>query len=520
MKISQRLLIGFLIICLFVIISGLVGILYTNALNNRLNFVAEVTAPSMKMMDDMIISLLKNNNAMRIYASESSSAKLDVLRQNFDRLNTAFDQSELKIKELVKDAKVLANIETAAKRHREFNNKAIEMMNARIDELNARTPLEKSDMKQRKQDLLVELESITEESVSILDEVTDSVEASNLEAGIASFKAVKRMRLIIMFTTLISVIAAIISGILLSRSIVKPMNELSDAAAQVSSGNFTTEVKTKTNVDEMSRLVETFNQMTKSLKSMVEESPRMKRFLKLRSHSADKSFELELKNSYIVKEASARRSYELFLDKISDGYSGLCITRTHPQELKERFEIEKAALLWLSDSKDPNIASVADIATLQKRINEFTQKSVRSIIFFDRLDYLVMKYGFDEVHRFLLRINDKVATSSAIAMISIDPSTLGSRELSLLEKEFKDIPVSVISAVSEELLKIMSFINNQKKLGREITFKDIGRGFNITAPTTQKKLKELEDRKFIRIVKQGRNKLLELTKDGQSLVPH
>ncbi len=519
MKISQRLALSLLTICLFVVISGLVGIVYTNAINNRLNLVAQTTAPALKMMDDMIISLLKNNNAMRIFASESSFSKLDELRGRFDRLNTEFNEAELSIRKLVKDHKVLENIDTAAKRHREFNNKAIEMMNTRINELNARSPEEKSGMKQRKQDTLLEIETITEEAVAILDEVTENVKESNILASSESFKAVRNMRIILILTTLISMVAAIASGFFLSKSIVRPMNELADAASRVSSGNFDAEVKTRTNIEEMNRLFETFNQMTKSLKNMVEESPRMRRFLKLKPHHQERAFELESKNSYVIKEASAHRSYELFLEKIAEGCNGLCVTRTHPSELRERFEIEKATLLWLSDSKDPNIMTIADLNTLNKRVLEFMQKSMRSVILFDRIDYLIMKHGFDEVLRFLLRLNDRIAMSSALAIVSVDPSTLGQRELSLLEKEMKEIPSSVMSTVPEEHVRILSFINNQRKLGRDVTFKDIGKTFNITAPTTQKKIRELEERGLLRVVKQGRNKLLEPTREGSAITP-
>lgn len=519
MKISQRIAVGFFIICLFVVISGLVGFLYTNAINNRLNDVAEVTSPAMEMMNDMITSLLKNNNAMRIFASESKPSRLDELRNRFDKLNTDFNAAELNIRKLVEDEKVLANIETATKRHREFNNKAIDMMNARIEELNARTAEEKSNFGQRKKDLLVELEALTEEAVAILDEVTETVESSNIQAGRESFRAVKNMRVILTLTTVVSMLSAIIIGFFLSKSIARPMNQLAEAAAHVSSGNFNVEVKSGAHIEEMGRLCDTFNQMTKSLKSMVEESPRMKKFLKLKPQLRERRFELEPRNSYLLKEANARRSYELFLEKVGEGFNGLCITRNNPAEIREKYELATASLLWLSDIKDSMVATAPDIAAVQKKVVEFVQKSMRSIILIDRIDYLLTKHGFDEVIRFLVRLNDRIAVTNALLLVSIDPSTLNQRELSLLEKELKEVPISVTAAVPEELLRIVSFIVNQKKMGRTATYKDVGKHFNITAPTTQKKLKELEEKGLIRVVKQGRNKLLEVTPEGFAVAP-
>jgi DNA-binding MarR family transcriptional regulator len=108
--------------------------------------------------------------------------------------------------------------------------------------------------------------------------------------------------------------------------------------------------------------------------------------------------------------------------------------------------------------------------------------------------------------------------TNAIILIPIDPALLNPRHLSLLEKELKDLPSPTQQEkVPEELTNILSFIKNRKVLKRLASFKDISKEFNITAPTTKKKLRELQEYGLIRIVKQGRNKLLEPTPQGERL---
>ena len=57
MKITYKLMLGFVFVSLFVIVSGIFGIIYTNASNSRLNVVTEITTPTSNAVNDMIVSL-------------------------------------------------------------------------------------------------------------------------------------------------------------------------------------------------------------------------------------------------------------------------------------------------------------------------------------------------------------------------------------------------------------------------------------------------------------------------------
>ena len=93
------------------------------------------------------------------------------------------------------------------------------------------------------------------------------------------------------------------------------------------------------------------------------------------------------------------------------------------------------------------------------------------------------------------------------------------QDLSLLEKELKDLPAPTEQEkIPDELMKILAFIKNRKALNRLASFKDVSKEFNITSPTTKKKLRELQQFNLIRIVKQGRNKLLEPTPEAERQV--
>ena len=72
--------------------------------------------------------------------------------------------------------------------------------------------------------------------------------------------------------------------------------------------------------------------------------------------------------------------------------------------------------------------------------------------------------------------------------------------------------------VPRDLVSVLEFINSRKHLGEQVSFKDIGQKFRITAPTTQKRVHELYHLGLLRIVKQGRNKIIELTEKGAEAV--
>ena len=87
----------------------------------------------------------------------------------------------------------------------------------------------------------------------------------------------------------------------------------------------------------------------------------------------------------------------------------------------------------------------------------------------------------------------------------------------VLEKETeKPVPKHRL-AIPHDLYSILKFVYGENQSGRMPTYKDIGARFDITKPTTRKKVGELRGRGYLRVVKRGRSKILELSEKGKEL---
>ena len=61
--------------------------------------------------------------------------------------------------------------------------------------------------------------------------------------------------------------------------------------------------------------------------------------------------QLEVKHSYLIRDTNPDKSYELFSSKLDGEFSGMCVTRSNPLDIKSQYGLD-IPILWLSNSKD------------------------------------------------------------------------------------------------------------------------------------------------------------------------
>ncbi|MFH1721699.1 MAG: DUF835 domain-containing protein [Candidatus Altiarchaeota archaeon] len=147
-----------------------------------------------------------------------------------------------------------------------------------------------------------------------------------------------------------------------------------------------------------------------------------------------KTKEIKAGTTYIVEEEKKQRSFKLFADLIDRNMKGLCITRSNPQEIREKYLPMTVPILWLTEVKsEQSIApSLEEIA---HKIQEFiTKNEGQTVIFFDGVEYLSQTASFNLVLQLIDRLKDVIAVSKGRLIISLNPITFSEKELSLLEK--------------------------------------------------------------------------------------
>jgi hypothetical protein len=104
--------------------------------------------------------------------------------------------------------------------------------------------------------------------------------------------------------------------------------------------------------------------------------------------------ELDKGYTYLISEEKPEISYQLFVDLVKSGSNGLFITTTDPNEIKERYGLERTPFIWVTyKGKGENWLKPKELLdeSTADAIKNFLEKSKDSVIILDCLEYVANK---------------------------------------------------------------------------------------------------------------------------------
>ena len=217
---------------------------------------------------------------------------------------------------------------------------------------------------------------------------------------------------------------------------------------------------------------------------------------------------------YLIKEETPRRGFLIFLDLISNGYQGLGILRTHPDEVRREYDIEHVPILWMSRLQVGENVIYPSIRVIEQILEEFIEKEGDHVIFLERLDYLITQRGFDKTLQFVQKLSSLMYITRSIALLHIDPLTIGERELILIEKETKGLKEPPM-VLEEDLREMLSYIHEKNRHGIKPNLKQVTKELNLSRNTSRKRIHSLQLRGLVILREKGREKVLEVTRQGK-----
>ncbi len=151
--------------------------------------------------------------------------------------------------------------------------------------------------------------------------------------------------------------------------------------------------------------------------------------------------------SYVIKEDRPERSFALFTKLLSQGSRGLCISRTHPDTLKQKYGFD-AAVLWLTkteaaypqgEPKGVEFVSPNNLAHLASSIRDFLSKGPEGAVIIEGLEYLTTQNDFKSVLKFIQLINEQIVLDKGYLFVPVDESTMDPKDFSLVEREMSQV---------------------------------------------------------------------------------
>jgi predicted transcriptional regulator len=187
------------------------------------------------------------------------------------------------------------------------------------------------------------------------------------------------------------------------------------------------------------------------------------------------------------------------------------MSRIPEMEYEEYFDTD-FTYFWLAES------------TLEKKFSSLLEKMEyvleslppKSVVLIERLDFLISKFGFNEILLFIYKLREISIFLNLVVIFSLDAQTVTKHQLSLLEKETKEVVPRVLAKIPLHLLEILRFIHQENNMGIQPSYTQIANSLSISRPTARKRIKQLTATGYIRENQKGRTKVLELTIRGLS----
>jgi len=159
---------------------------------------------------------------------------------------------------------------------------------------------------------------------------------------------------------------------------------------------------------------------------------------KVAAEGADMRVKLQRGYNYLIFEEATLETYEMFRGVLADGIPGICITTTFPTKLKRQYDLAEARIFWLSeaDSKVESFRPKRLDFEITRTINDFIKTNEESCLLLDGFEYLVLENGFENVMKFIKKVNDLASMSNATVIVPINPNAFSREEMTVLTKEF------------------------------------------------------------------------------------
>lgn len=207
-------------------------------------------------------------------------------------------------------------------------------------------------------------------------------------------------------------------------------------------------------------------------------------------------------------------NFDVAVDVINDlikcGYDGKVITRRYPE------------VIGVCENNHLMIAGLRKGGVLEPDLEKIYREIAKmpgwkNAVLLD-LDYLLVKYPFEEVYEFLQKLKDLFfVLNKGIVVVVSEGDVLEERELKLLKMECSTIKSKGID-LPDEIYEVLRFIYLRNRNGERPSIKDVMNKFNVTRNTAKKRIGYLVERGLIKMIKDGRMKVVEVTDKGKEIM--
>ncbi len=149
-------------------------------------------------------------------------------------------------------------------------------------------------------------------------------------------------------------------------------------------------------------------------------------------------YRLKEGRNYLIKEPE--RGPKIFKEQVTHGVSGLWLTTLHPNKIREKYELTRSPILYLTPERVSGEVAVP-LEKLDKAIgvvsNYFFARPRKSVVFVDCLKELIVANGLEKAMDFLKEMTELCYRNNSNLIVQIDSSKFEKQQLAAIEKVIK-----------------------------------------------------------------------------------
>ena len=151
--------------------------------------------------------------------------------------------------------------------------------------------------------------------------------------------------------------------------------------------------------------------------------------------------ELQPRKVYLFKEELPKEAYSKLKEALNWGVECLCVTKLHPQKVRERYGVEKASIFWLTFKKSNTEKTInpRHLDELSKAISKFANTTSGSAILIDCFREIIMVNGFERATSFLKGVKEICKGNNSNLLISTDPKMFEEKQMETIEKVMEEV---------------------------------------------------------------------------------
>jgi hypothetical protein len=206
------------------------------------------------------------------------------------------------------------------------------------------------------------------------------------------------------------------------------------SALSYKDGNLSVDPKAKLSRLELIKRIKLFASSFKDIKEDIDTNPPFIGILN-KFGLGESEYLLSQGWSYIVEEGKPDYSFDLFVNLISHGLPGLCISRIHPNMLREKYKLRDAKIYWLSKISAENALNPADVGVIVHTIKKFLDEHEEGAVLLHGIGNIITNTSFTVMVKVLDDLCETVMMKNARLIVPVDPAAFDKKERALLIRD-------------------------------------------------------------------------------------